>query len=292
MNYESYQQIDNSIPQYFEPDPSGKNLFYPTLLSKSTLHFYNQSKGIDKEKIVLLALTLEGKDRSIAWENAEEVSLAFEHFPIKAPRSAKFQVLPKVVLEDPELKEVVKALKSYLYQEEKLMLFRTRSPKLESKAGESERDFRVRVQDVLNEKRESEIDKLKVRYASKEKVLIARLSRAKERVEKESSDSMSSMIDAGIAVIGALFGRSTPTKISRAFKKGSTILKERGDMSRAEERVVKVEDDIEALEYELEDKIDDLSEKYSIEHCEVEPFSIKARKTDILVENCAIVWRI
>jgi len=149
-----------------------------------------------------------------------------------------------------------------------------------------------KAKDILDDKKEIEIDKLQVRYGKKEKTLLSRLSRAKERVEKESSDSTSSMIEAGIAVLGALFGKSSPTKIGRAVSKGSKILKERGDMSRAEERMVAVEEDIEALEYELEDKIDALNEKYNVDNCEIETYTMKPRKTDIDVEDCAIVWRV
>ncbi len=123
-------------------------------------------------------------------------------------------------------------------------------------------------------------------------MLTGRLSRAKERVEKESSDSTGSMIEAGIAVIGALFGRATPTKIGRAFRKGSNILKERGDMSRAEERVSQINEELEALEYEMEDKIDALNEKYNVDNCEIGTFVIKPRRTDIDVESCALVWRV
>jgi phage host-nuclease inhibitor protein Gam len=100
------------------------------------------------------------------------------------------------------------------------------------------------------------------------------------------------MIEAGIAVLGALFGRSSPTKIGRAVSKGSKILKERGEMSRAEERMAGIEEEIEALEVELEDKIDALQEKYNADNCEIETFNIKPRKTDIDVEICAVVWRV
>lgn len=76
-----------------------------------------------------------------------------------------------------------------------------------------------------------------------------------------------------------------------SVKGASKILNERGEMSRAEECMRAVQEDIEALEYELEDKIDDLNEKFDIENCEIESFKIKARKTDIVVEICAVVWR-
>jgi len=163
---------------------------------------------------------------------------------------------------------------------------------LESKIGESRSDFIVKLQDILQEKKEKEIEKLQVRYDAKEKMLQARLARAKERIDKEASDSTGSMIETGIAVLGALFGRTSPAKIGRAVSKGSKILKERGDMSRAEARMAAVQEDIEALEYDLEDKIDALNEKFDIEHCEIETFKVKPRKTDIDVEICAIVWRV
>ena len=292
QDFESIQNIDASIPQYYEPDASGQNQFYPTLSAKAKVHFYNQRKGIDEEKEVLLSLELEKSLQNIRWEDAREEETDFEKFPHIAPGKAKFQPLPRVILEDKGLKRAIRELKETLYQEQYLELQRCLSPKLESKVGESSGDFIVRLQDILNDKKENEIEKLKTRYASKEKVLAERLMRAKERLEKESSDSTGSMIDAGIAVIGALFGRTTPTKIGRAFKKGSDILKERGDMSRAEERVAKINEDIEILQEELEDKIDQFEDRYNVDNCEIETFKIKPRKTDIDVENCAIVWRV
>jgi len=195
-------------------------------------------------------------------------------------------------LKDKGLKRAIRELKEMLYREQHLELMRCKSPKLESKVDESLSDFTVRLKDILEDKKEIEIEKLQTRYGKKEKTLLTRLARAKERVEKESSDSTSSMIEAGIAVLGALFGRSSPTKIGRAVSKGSKILKERGDMSRAEERMVAIEDELEALEYELEDKIDALNEKYNVDNCDIETYTMKPRKTDIDVKSCAIVWRV
>ena len=291
-HFESYQNIDSSIAQYFEPDMTQTNTFSATLGAKVRIHFYNQRKGIDEEREHILSLALEQNQQSIDWEEAEEEDEYFENYPHRAPSQAKFQALPEVILKDKGLKRAIRELKEMLYREEHLELMRCKSPKLESKVDESLTDFTVRLKDILDDKKEIEIDKLQVRYSKKEKTLLERLNRAKERVEKESSDSTSSMIEAGIAVLGALFGKSSPTKIGRAVSKGSKILKERGDMSRAEERMVAIQDDIEALEYELEDKIDALNEKYSVDNCEIETYRMKPRKTDIDVKSCAIVWRV
>jgi len=289
---ESLQQIDDSISQYFEVDPSQINEYVPTLGALAKVHFYNQRKGIDEEKFLILSLSLDNNQKRLEWEEAREEEESFENYPHTAPSKAKFQALPSIVLEDKGLKKAVRELKESLYREQTLELLRCLSPKLESRVGELEPDFKVRVQDNLNDKKEIEIEKLQKRFEKKEKTLLERLSRAKERVEKEESDATSSIIETGIAVLGALFGRTTPTKIGRAFKKGSNILKERGDMSRAEERMVGIQEDIEALEYELEDNIDVLNEKYNVDNCQIETFTIKPRKTDIDVELCAVVWRV
>ena len=291
-NLESIQQIDDSISQYFEFDPSETNEYTPTLGALAKVHFYNQRKGIDEERELVLSLAVEKNQKSLDWEEARIEEENFENYPHSAPSKAKFQPLPKVVLDDKGLKKAIRELKESLYREQNLELLRCVKPKLESKVNESEVDFKVRLQDMLNDKKESEIEKLQTRFSKKEKTLLDRLSRAKERVEKEAADSTSSMIETGIAVLGALFGRTTPTKLGRAFKKGSNILKERGDMSRAEERMSSVQADIEALEYELEDTIDALNEKYNVENCEIETYNMKPRKTDIDVELCAIVWRV
>ena len=288
----SIQHIDSSIPQYYEPDIMGKQVFSPLLSAKSSIHFYSQRRGIDEERNVILSLMLEGDEQHIAWDEAREEEDDFTNLPHNAPKNATFHTLPKVILEDKGLKKAIRELKDMLYKEKYLELYRCKSPKMESKVSESHADFIVRVQDSLNDKKEEQIEKLKTRYAGKEKTLQNRLYRAKEHIAKESSDSTSSMIEAGIAVIGALFGRTSPTKIGRAVKKGSKILKERGEMSRAEERLADIQADIETLEYELEDKIDLLNEKFSIDNCEIESFKIKPRKTDIDVEVCAIVWKL
>ena len=288
---QTYQQVDRSIVQYFEPDATGRNDYFPTLAAKATVHFFNQSRGIDEEKTLMLSLPIEASLSRIDWEDAEEDSVDFERFPRTVPTGAHFSMLPEIVLQDKGLRKCVRELKDYLYQSESLQLWRCRVPKLESKVGESRADFMVRLQDILEEKKEEAIEKLKERYGKKEKVLIERLERAKARVAKEEADSTSSIIEAGISVLGALFGKTSVSKVGRAVNKGGRILKERGEMSRAQERVASIEEDIDALEEELENKIDALSEKYSVENCEVAEFRIKPRKSDIDVESCVLVWR-
>ncbi|SFV56358.1 FIG00495827: hypothetical protein [hydrothermal vent metagenome] len=290
--FENYQTIDSSIQQYFEPDMMEKYSYSPTLGAKVRVHFYQARRRIDIEKQYELLLPVSKEMQTISWEDAQKETLGFSKFPTNMSAQSKFQPLPRVIIEDKGLKKITRELKESLYRTENITLYRCTSLKVESKVNESRMDFMVRIQDILNEKKEKEIEKLQARYAKKEKILQTRFARARERVEKESSDSTSSIIETGIAVLGVLFGKASPSKISSVVRKGNKILKERGDMSRAEERMMEIQDDIESLEYELEDKIDMLDIQFDVSKVEIEPFNIKARKTDIDVELCAIVWRV
>ncbi len=295
--FETYSGLDNSIPQSFMVDLTEVHQYTASIMAQTTLHFFNQTRGINEEEKLCLNLDISTDDQQINWDQAVSANedmpgdQCFSQLPTQAPTDAKYATLPEYIKSDKKLKNTTTELKNWLYHEHKLELYRSRSPKLESKPYETLADFKVKLNDLLSEKKEIEIEKLQTRYGKKEDTLLKRLARAEERVEKEEADTTGSMFSAGVAVLGALFGRSSTAKIGRAISRGSRVLKERGDVSRAEERVTEVKDDIEKLGYELEDKIDELADKYDVDSVTIEEFAIKLRKTDIEVENIAVVWK-
>ncbi len=295
-DYEAYNTLDHSIPRYYEIDASGRDRYLPTLGAKIRVGFFSQSRGIDEVEEETIALALEASDHSVDWELAQEDEIDFSRFPRQAPADAKLKKIPDFIREDKGLRSVKKILEETLYQQRKLELYRCKSPKMESSPYESQADFKVRLQDRLNDKKEEEIDRLKERYEKRGTVLQDRLRRAEARVEKEESDVSSkttdTMISAGMAVLGALFGHRSTAKIGTTLNKGSRILKERGDVDRAEQRADEAQKKIDDLGYELEEKIDDLADRYDIENCEISTFAIKPRRSDIGVEEIALVWRV
>ncbi len=294
--YEAYNTLDSSIPQYYEIDVSGVNQYLPTLGAKIRVGFYSQSRGIDESEETAITLPLDARDRSADWEVAQGDESDFSRFPTQMPSDAKLRKIPDFIREDKGLRKVKKLLEDTLYQKRKLELYRCKSPKMESKLHESQMDFKIRVSDRLNDKKEEEIDRLKERYEKKANTLQDRLLRALARVEKEQSDVSSkttdTMISAGMAVLGALFGSRSTAKIGTTLSRGSRILKERGDVDRAQQRVDDAQKKIDDLGYELEEKVDDLATEYDIDECEIETFAIKPRRSDIGVEDIALVWRV
>ncbi len=288
--YGRLSDVDKSIPQYFEPDASETYRYMPSLEAEVSVGFHNAAKGIDerREKICRMDLS----DGAIDWDAMVCDADPFDALPTQAPTDARFAPVSDAVGHDKGLKQTTRALRDYLYANERLELYRCRKPRLESEPTESREAFSVRLRDILDEAKDAALEKLQERYGKKEQRLLEQRSRAEARVAKEEADANSSLLDVGISVLGALFGRKSVTSIGRAINKGSRAYKERGQLSRAQERVAEFDDKLADLEIELEEKIDEISEQYALENHPIESFSIKAKKSDISIENIAIVWRV
>ena len=80
-----------------------------------------------------------------------------------------------------------KSLKAFAYRQCRLNLWYCPSLKTYSQAGESEGDFRVRLQQAAREQRDLRIEKLRKTYAPKLRSLQDRIRRAEQRVQREQS---------------------------------------------------------------------------------------------------------
>ena len=286
--FESFLNIDKSIEQKYAIDVTGQNNFRATLQGKIELHYFNQSKNIDENETLCLNLELYEGD-TLNWDDAQSIEIC-PTYSSSEPDNASFVSLNPEIAEDKALKNTKKSLVDWVYRSKRLTTFRCTSPRLSSVPYESLGDFKVRIKDQLDDKKEVEIEKLQERYEKKEKTLLKRIQRAQDKVSKEEADASSSMVDTGIAILGALFGRSSTAKLGRAFTKGSRAYKERGDIGRAEEALADLHEEIELVAEELEDKIDELSLKYDLENVTIQESSMKPRKSDIVVEELSLIW--
>ena len=158
-----------------------------------------------------------------------------------------------------------KSFKTWLRQNETCSLYKSRKHKLTSEPGETEGAFRTRLQQLLSEKRDQAIAKLRNRFASKATTLENRLLRAEQKIESEEQLSTQRKLDTvvsfGTAILGAVLGRkrissSTTSKVGTAMKRASAARKKSGDVERARETAEKVRQDLETLNETLQTEID------------------------------------
>ena len=283
--------FSGNVVQRYEADITGKKEYIPTVAANVDISYIDTKRGIDETKELEVMLNLDGL-HSCDWDELEDLEEPLNSFSIKAPKGAKFKPVAEFISEDTSLKQCARALKEHIYTDNKLELYRCKRLRVESKIEQSYDDFVVKVQDILKDKFEEDLDELKDKYKSKVDRLEVQIQRAQEKVEKEKADQTNSLIGAGISIISALFGRSSINKIGTAVNRSGRVMKERGDISRAEAKVEELNERLEDLQTQLEDKIDVLSQKYTLDNYEIDTIFIKPRKSAIDINEISILWRV
>ncbi len=287
------------IPERFAaPRGGASGPLRPHLLGVARLHYADSKAGVDSwESIGVLASLGEGA-RPDPWAGAETIDPASLELGDAPPAGAAFEPLPPEAARPKSYAAWSRSLASFLFRARSLDLFRHAPLGLVSAPGEEEREFRLRAALVSREKRDSEADRLRRRYAPKIATLRDRLQRAEQRVEREGEQyaqrKAETAISVGATVLGALLGRrafSTAT-LGRATTAARSIGRaagERGDVARAAENVEEIRLRLEELEREAAAAVEALGTP-SPDRIETERMTVRPRKSDLEVVQVSLVW--
>ncbi|MEW6720871.1 MAG: ATP-binding protein, partial [Thermodesulfobacteriota bacterium] len=283
------------------PPPEGASLFYePALLGMGTVYYANAKVGVSaKADVRLLADFSEGPAK-VDWNEAREMELAdvdLEKFP-HAP-DASFGEPPADAASAKSYPAWGNAFKEWIYRNRKLDLLKSPGTGLLSGPGETEREFRIRLQQAAREKRDGQVERLRQKYAPKIAALEDRIRRAGQAVEREKAEAgqqkIQTAISFGAAVLTALTGRKklSQSALGRAAttaRGAGRTLKEAQDVARAEENVQALQRQLEELKSLMEQEAAEVSAgadpvSEALEKCEVRP-----KKADISVSLVSLAW--
>ncbi len=296
--------LSPEVPQYYVPlrgmRPEGKTLIYaPMLLASAQIRFADSKSGLDTTHEVTVLAPMSDGAVTVDWNQATPAGLAVGDLESAPADGARFLPLPSSAGKARNYTDWEKDFSGWLFRTQRLELMKSPSTKEMSKAGESEREFRVRLQQSGREQRDKAIDALRQQYAPKIAMLQDRLRRAVQQKERQQAESRSSQVQAAISVgasiLGAFLGRKTisATNIGRAttaIRSAGRVMKESQDVGQAEETVAALQQQLGDLEAQfklerdaLTAAIDPLNEKLDI-------ISLKPAKANIGVRLVALAW--
>jgi hypothetical protein len=274
-------------------------VFEPYLWGRASVRYFNSRRNIDVVQDVSLRLYLDEEFIRADWESGEEVSYSPEECVADPPDNGGFYPLPGSISGLRSLNSLKKEFSDFLYQNRRQELFRMKGTTFESTPEESLGDFKVRFSDFLREQKDEAVEKLRDQYELKQERIEKKLQTALHRLEKEKVDvktkTTDSLISFGVAVVGAFFGRkalsvSTIGKAATGMRSVGRVAKERSDVKRAEEKVLALQQELDDLSVEIEERVTELAEKYSIDNYEMETFSIKPRRSDVFDVRMVLLW--
>ncbi len=292
------------VPQQFIPirgaQPSGSRLVYqPMLLGGAQVRFSDSKAGLDVTKdVTVLAPITEGAV-PVDWDHATEATLALSDLEQVPVEGAEFVTPPVAAGKSKSYDAWGKDFSGWLFRNQKADLLRSPSSKEVSKPGESERDFRVRLQQTGREQRDIQSASLRQKYAPKIASLQDRIRRAEQMVERQQTESRSSQLQAAISVgatiLGAFMGRKTISattigKATTAIRGAGRAIKESQDVGQAQENRAALEQQLADLEVQFKAETDALAAATDPLNEQLETLSLKPTKANIAVRLVALAW--
>ena len=300
----SRPMLPPDVPQHFIPvrgsQPSGSALIYqPMLLGASQVRLSDSKAGVDVTQDVTVLAPISDGAVAVDWDRAVEAGMAVADLESSPSDGAKFGAVPSAASKAKSYETWNKDFFGWLFRNQKVDLFKSPSTKEGSRPGESERDFRVRLQQSGREARDKQLDSLRQKYAPKIAALHDRIRRAGQMVERQQAESRSSQMQAAISVgasiLGAFLGRKTisATNIGRAttaIRGAGRAIKESQDVGQAEENVVALQQQLADLEAQFKMETDALAAATDPLNEKLETVSLKPTKANIAVKLVALAW--
>ncbi len=287
------------IDEYWLPAAGEGIQYFPRLVAAAELAFDSARYNVSADRKMLLTVEFDDGPVAIDWDIAEPLDRSHADLSREGEADAAYADCPAAAMKANNYADWSREFKRWVRQNEVVRLYRSKKYRLTSEAGETEGEFRVRLQQLANEKRDIAVAKLRKRYASKATTLENRLMRAEQAIEREQQQSTKKKLDTavsfGTAILGAVLGRkrlssTTASKMGTAIRSASGASKEAADVERAKQTAEKVRKDLEALNLELEREVDALEDAYDAQDESLDEIEVKAKVSDIHVPLVGLIW--
>ncbi|MDE3243071.1 MAG: ATP-binding protein [Nitrospirota bacterium] len=292
------------VPQYFVPirssQPAGSQLLYqPMLLGAAQVRVADAKAGVDVAQDVAMLAAITDAPVAVNWDEAKETGVALSDLEKAPQEAAQFASLPAPAGKAKSYDAWGKEFAAWLYRTQSVTLFKSAQLKLLSKPGETERDFRIRLQQAAHERRDQETERLRQKYASKFASLQERKRRAEQSVAREEEQANQSKVQAAISVgatlLQAFMGRKTVSastigKATTAIRGAGRAIKDTKDVGLAKENVAALDQQIADLEAQFQGEVDKLAATLDGQTEQLEVLALKPTKSNIAVKLVALAW--
>ena len=278
---------------------SQNNAYYMQgyLLFSCNVHYLYTLKNVDLKEHINFKIYLDEKASQINFDEREDVLT--DTFDEKEKPNSFYYELPSFIQNEKELKLLERDFADYVYRNFKLTLYKNDTLKISSKQYESLDDFKIRIQDRLNEQIDEKIENLKQKFEKENTILEQKISKLFEKLKKEEQDSLSattnSIISIGTSILGAFFGKSSKTaivsKVSTSSRGVSKALKERSDIKTVQGEIDALQSLQDGLEEKLKIEIEKINDEFNISKYTIEEFFIKPKRTDIYDIKIELLWQ-
>ncbi len=287
------------FPCRAKPGEGERIEYRPALVGTGRVHYVNAKRGIDLWHESALIAPLGEQPPADVWEGAQSLASGAPEFDSQPEGGAAFASAPAAVSQAKQYARWLKDFQAHLYRNESLPLWTCASLREDSKPGESEADFRLRLRQRAREARDASLEDLRRRYAARFNTLKEQLRRAEQRVAREKSQSrhqaVQTAVSIGASILGAFLGRKVVSKTSlssaaSAVRSAGRAAREHEDVGRVQESAAVIQQRLAELEAEFQAEVKSLETAMSEENLVVVEAPLRPKKADISDTKVILVW--
>ena len=291
----SSSSVAPPVPGSVEVRFEGEGVLTPWLWARTSNHYVHAKSGTDTWMTRWLLVPF--VDDNPAFDAAvteTEVTWANTKTPSS---STSYAALPPACARDKSWESWGKTVVATVVRAQPLVLLQSIATDVTSKAGESKSAFIQRVAQKARELRDDEVATLTTKWAPKIARAQLAVKKAEEKADalgsKRTAQTVSTGVDIGMSVLGALFGtrRSVTTAAGRAVKSASKHATSGGALDAAKEAVDDATEALAAVQAEAQAAIAEAQAAISSGAAQVTELTIAAKKTDVTVEALGLLWR-
>jgi DNA-binding ferritin-like protein len=288
------------IPQFFAPTSgAGSPRYVPSLLAVADVRYEDAKNAVAQTMSLGFTVPLRDGAVTVDWDHAAPTTLSLDALKSEPDAGATFAELPAAAASRASYAGWEKEFARWLLASKPLALLRHSASGLTSKPGESESEFRARIQLAGREKRDAAKEALQQKYAPKLAQITEQIRRAEQAQGRESDQATQRKLDTalsvGATIVGALFGRkklsmSTIGRATTAAKSASRISKEDEDVSRAGETVESRKAQLATLDQQLQTELAAIDTSSDAQTAPLESITVQPKKSGIAVRKVALLW--
>ena len=272
-------------------------VYYPAIVGRMDVHYSNARYKVDTTETVAMAAQFDSGPVVLDWDSAELFDpQAFATTPLV---SGEYADLPAAASRASNFRKWRQDLLRWVRQNRSVVLYRSTKFRLSAELGDSENEFRMRLAQIMREKRDLTVERLRKKYEKRFTTLRDRLMRAEHAIARESEQvkakKVQTAISFGTAILGAFLGRkavsaASASRVGTAMRSASRTRKEKMDVVRAEERAEAIRLQITELDERLQEDIDNIEFSMDAETETLDKISIKPKSSDITLEIFGLAW--
>jgi len=292
--------VPPGIEQFFIPAAgSPKDVVYsPVVLAAARLAFTDPKLGIDASRDVLYAAAIVDGALPVDWEKGAALDVSVDSLQRTPAPGASFTPLPAAGSNAKNYAVWEKSFKQWAAQNERVEVFRHAETGLTSRPGETEADFKVRVQDAARTVRDRAVEELRRKYAPRQAALAERLRKAEGAAARETEQSFQQKIQAGVSIgatlVGALLGRKTLSagtlgRATTAARGVSRTMKDARAVQRANETVESVRSQAKELDDQLREETQGIATNFDRAPV-LEKATLLPKRGQVSVQLLALGW--